>query len=110
MLFRSVDVKGFKAKGRPITNEEYAKYLSETGSDTLPASWNSTAMTNGTNGATNGSAGSTGHFDKFLEGKAVRTVYGSVPLKYALHWPVSACYDELAGCATYMGGRIPTME
>ena len=28
----------------------------------------------------------------------------------ALDWPVSASYDELAGCAAYMGGRIPTME
>jgi hypothetical protein len=33
-----------------------------------------------------------------------------VPLKLALDWPVSASYDELAGCAAYMGGRIPTVE
>lgn len=46
----------------------------------------------------------------FLEGKAVRTVYGPVPLKYALHWPVSASYDELADCAKWMGGSIPTLE
>jgi L-histidine Nalpha-methyltransferase / hercynylcysteine S-oxide synthase len=46
----------------------------------------------------------------YLEGIAVRTVYGLVPLKYALHWPVIASYDELASCATWMGGRIPTME
>jgi L-histidine Nalpha-methyltransferase / hercynylcysteine S-oxide synthase len=46
----------------------------------------------------------------YLEGIAVRTVYGLVPLKYALHWPVFASYDELASCATWMGGRIPTME
>lgn len=46
----------------------------------------------------------------FLEGKAVRTVYGLVPLKYALDWPVFASYDELAGCAAWMGGRIPTFE
>lgn len=25
-------------------------------------------------------------------------------------WPVVASYDELAGCAQWMGGRIPTME
>jgi hypothetical protein len=37
-------------------------------------------------------------------------VYGSVPLKYALDWPIHASYDELAGCAAWMGGRIPTME
>lgn len=46
----------------------------------------------------------------FLEDKAVRTVYGPVLLKYALDWPVFASYDELAGCASWMGGRIPTFE
>jgi len=40
----------------------------------------------------------------------VRTVFGTVPLKLALGWPVVASYDELAGCAQWMGGRIPTME
>lgn len=40
----------------------------------------------------------------------MRTVYGPVPLKYALDWPVFASYDELSGCAIWMGGRIPTME
>lgn len=37
-------------------------------------------------------------------------MYGPVPLRFALDWPVSASYDELAGCAAYMGGRIPTVE
>lgn len=37
-------------------------------------------------------------------------MYGPVPLEYALDWPVSASYDELAGCASWMGGRIPTAE
>lgn len=37
-------------------------------------------------------------------------MYGLVPLKYALDWPVFASYDELAGCAAWMGGRIPTFE
>ena len=46
----------------------------------------------------------------FLENKFVRTVYGLVPLKYALDWPVFASYDELAGCAAFMGGIIPTVE
>lgn len=48
--------------------------------------------------------------DAYLEGIAVRTVYGLVPLKYTLHWPVFASYDELSSCATWMGGRIPTAE
>jgi hypothetical protein len=40
----------------------------------------------------------------------VKTVFGTVLLKYALDWPVVASYDEVAGCAQWMGGRIPTME
>jgi hypothetical protein len=48
--------------------------------------------------------------ESYLSGKSVRTVYGLVPLKYALDWPVFASYDELAGCAAWMGGRIPTLE
>jgi L-histidine Nalpha-methyltransferase / hercynylcysteine S-oxide synthase len=64
-----------------------------------------------TNRYTNGhSSGSTPLTKKFLEGKAVRTVYGPVPLKYALDWPVFASFDELSGCASWMGGRIPTLE
>jgi formylglycine-generating enzyme required for sulfatase activity len=103
---REVEVKAFKAKGRPITNGEYAKYLSSTGKDTLPASWKSDDQTNGINGFTDDSS----KLASFLHGKTVRTVYGSVSLKLALDWPVSASYDELAGCAAYMGGRIPTVE
>lgn len=59
------------------------------------------------NGQQNGA--STQYLTKaYLESIAVRTVYGPVPLKFALHWPVSASYDDLSGCATWMGGRIPT--
>ena len=46
----------------------------------------------------------------FLKGKMVRTVYGLVPLEHALDWPVFASFDELKGCAAWMGGRIPTFE
>jgi L-histidine Nalpha-methyltransferase / hercynylcysteine S-oxide synthase len=64
-----------------------------------------------TNGYTNGHSDVSSPPTKaFLEGKAVRTVYGPVPLKYALDWPVFASYDELAGSASWMGGRIPTFE
>lgn len=63
------------------------------------------------NGYTNGRAnGGKALPDAFLEGKSVRTVYGLVSLKYALDWPIFASYDELSGCATWMGGRIPTFE
>lgn len=105
----------------------------------LPASWaevssdrstngtNATNGTNGVNGAQNGTNGysnglSNGQFngytdklavdlpEKFIQDKCVRTVYGLVPLKFALDWPVFASYDEMAGCAAWMGGRIPTFE
>jgi formylglycine-generating enzyme required for sulfatase activity len=46
----------------------------------------------------------------FARTTAVRTVFGPVPLKHALDWPVAASYDELAGCAAWMGGRIPTAD
>jgi hypothetical protein len=67
---------------------------------------------NGANGHSNDTSTGT-HSDlpeAFLKDKAVRTVYGLVPLKHALDWPVFASYDELAGCAAWLGGRIPTIE
>ncbi|TGO15794.1 hypothetical protein BTUL_0036g00130 [Botrytis tulipae] len=115
---REVLVRSFEAKGRPITNEEYAFYLEQTHESKIPASWiksrQSNGYTNGTsngysNGSTNGSA-SPRLSKAYLEDKAVRTVYGPVPLEYALDWPVFASYDELSGCAIWMGGRIPTVE
>ncbi|KAI1386175.1 C-type lectin protein [Hypoxylon trugodes] len=112
---RRVQVHGFQAKGRPITNEEYALYMYNTKTTTPPASWaEQPNHTNSSNGQTNGGSGEVD--DKqaippaFLEGKAVRTVYGLVPLKHALDWPVFASYDELSGCAAWLGGRIPTFE
>ncbi|CAA9965073.1 Methyltransf 33 multi-domain protein [Pyrenophora teres f. maculata] len=115
---RSTHVKSFRAKARPITNGEYATYLSKTGKTEIPASWCEqpyyNAKATGTpkrdsviNGHQNGTNGST---TSITEGKFVRTVFGTVPLKLALNWPVVASYDELAGCARWMGGRIPTME
>lgn len=70
--------------------------------------------THDTNGRTNGHSGHENGTsevrESFLEGKFVRTVYGLVPLKYALDWPLFASYDELVGCASWMGGRIPSFE
>jgi hypothetical protein len=96
-------------------------YLENTDSHEIPASWadrervdiDTNGFFNGANGYSNGH--NNGEKGKaltkvFLDGKSVRTVYGLVPLQYALDWPVFASYDELAGCAAYMGGRIPTVE
>ena len=111
-----MNVHAFKAKARPITNGEYAKFLIETGKDQIPASWTHLHLTSGTNG-TNGTNGVNGYhvngeaaLHDLIDDKAIRTVYGPVPLKYALEWPVAASYDELVECAKYLGGRIPTLE
>ncbi|KAF5583029.1 TAD2-tRNA-specific adenosine deaminase 2 [Fusarium pseudocircinatum] len=120
---RQTKVHAFQAQGRAITNEEYAQYLYNSRIEHIPASWSAikntdtNGATNGshTNGSSNGYSNGNGHHasqvpDSFIQDKFVRTVYGLVPLKYALDWPVFASYDELAGCAAWMGGRIPTFE
>ncbi|EKD20037.1 uncharacterized protein L3040_002286 [Drepanopeziza brunnea f. sp. 'multigermtubi'] len=116
---RSVVVPAFKAQARAITNEDYARYLEQTHASKIPASWTESVTNGHTNGVSNvySNGNSNGHAitstpltKEYLDGKFVRTVYGLVPLMFALHWPVFASYDELAGCAKWMGGRIPTLE
>jgi formylglycine-generating enzyme required for sulfatase activity len=111
---RSVDVKSFSAKARPITNGEYAAYLDAVRSKSIPASWAETKIRHDSPaGSTNGemdTANEKNEGTPLTVGKAVRTVFGPVPLKHALDWPVMASYDELAGFAAWSGGRIPTME
>jgi len=111
---RSAHVKSFRAKARPISNGEYAAYLDNTGRHDIPASWceNPTSNVDAKrdsvlNGLHTGTNGASQHI---IDARYVRTVYGNVPLKFAMGWPVVASYDELAGCAQWMGGRIPTME
>lgn len=115
----AVDVPAFRAQARPITNGEYAAYLlatATTGKSTdiqLPASWVAKDLANGINGFADLSGPAdvdSAELSAFVRGKAVRTVYGKIPLALALDWPVAASYDELNGCAAYLGGRIPTME
>ncbi|OCK78313.1 hypothetical protein K432DRAFT_383967 [Lepidopterella palustris CBS 459.81] len=110
---RKVHVGKFFAKARPITNGEFAEYLEKTGNKNLPASWcESPYITHCQNG--NEPSLSITGFDGYANGSSsgtyVRTVFGAVPLKHALDWPVVASYDELVSCANWMGGRIPTME
>ncbi|KAL2159435.1 hypothetical protein VTH06DRAFT_2440 [Thermothelomyces fergusii] len=133
---RRVRVHSFQAQGRPISNEEYARYLYTIRTTKIPASWAQvpgravkasdearapgggsdgaeTSRKDSENGYVNGHGMSTSGValpESFLEDKAVRTVYGLVPLKHALDWPVFASYNELADCAAWMGGRIPTFE
>ena len=117
---RFIDVPAFEAQARPLTNEDYARFLDQTSQINLPASWTSVKEHTGdehvgesTNGYSNG-VFLNGHTPDigaaFLDHKYVRTVYGPVPLIYALDWPVFASYDELSRCAKWMNGRIPTSE
>ena len=116
---RHAKVRSFVAKARPITNEEYARYLEQTHNERIPASWAKESKSNGVassdrqmNGFANGahSHENAPVSQTFLAAKSVRTLYGLVPLSLALDWPVMASYDELASCAKWMNGRIPSLE
>lgn len=111
---RETRVHSFEAKARPITIGEYAEYLQEMGISKVPESWKTLSSppvdTSQMNGATTNGSVTSKLTEAFLANKAVRTVYGLVPLAQALTWPCSASYDELNGCAAWMGGRIPTAE
>lgn len=100
-----------------LTLAQYARYLYSKGISKIPASWTRVPVQDNGNGEetnghhSNGTSADTSTLpDAFLRDKAVRTVYGPVPLAHALDWPVFASYDELASCAAWMGGRIPTFE
>ncbi|KAK6501916.1 hypothetical protein TWF481_009735 [Arthrobotrys musiformis] len=101
-------VESFEFFSRPITNGEYALYLESTKTTSYPKSW----TTNGRNSNTNvvAEVNRDDPVPEALDGLFVKTVFGPVPLVYAQHWPVIASYDELNGCANWMGGRLPTRE
>jgi L-histidine Nalpha-methyltransferase / hercynylcysteine S-oxide synthase len=100
------------ALGPPFNTTQYARYMYDTSIEKVPASWAESVnkASHTVNGYTNGHSSASPLPGSFLSGKSVRTIFGLVPLKYALDWPVFASYDELAGCAAWMGGRIPMFE
>ncbi|KAL8630666.1 hypothetical protein Q9189_003589 [Teloschistes chrysophthalmus] len=114
------EVPAFQAKARPLTNEDYVRYLCATERHEIPASWVCTHDRAKPSGPTGEILTKpikpylNGHSepveDSFVRDKCVRTVYGPVSLEHALAWPVYASYDELAGCAKWMNGRIPTAD
>lgn len=117
---RLVDVPAFEAQARPLTNEDYARYLYHTGQEAVPTSWVSERSSHSAPGDQRESFVN-GHSsyqnglgppltDAYLSGKSIKTVYGPIALEHALDWPVFASYDELSGCATWMNGRIPSAE
>ena len=81
---RIVDVPAFEAQARPLTNEDYARYLYHTGQDAMPASWVSErsshsapadrreALVNGDGSYQNGL--SPPLTNAYLSGKSIRTV------------------------------------
>lgn len=111
---RSRTVAQFEAKARPITNGDYARFLIDTRSTDFPTSWtfhdpaNDKSLIGDYGSLANGYSSS--QLDEFLKGKAVRTVYGPVPLVHALDWPCCGSYDQLFRLADSKGCRIPTAE
>ncbi|EPQ32309.1 uncharacterized protein PFL1_00505 [Pseudozyma flocculosa PF-1] len=84
---RKVETGAFKISAMPITNGQFAEFLSATGSADAPASWVEVP----------------GRPDRH-----VRTVYGPVEMDVAKHWPVQASGAQLAAYARWKGGRLPT--
>ena len=106
---RKVLVREFMAQARPITNHEYADYLLASFSFKFPASW--VQEPDDGKALIDSHDGTLSQLGSLLGTRtSVRTVFGLVPLRYALHWPVMASYDELAAFAKWVGGRIPTLE
>jgi formylglycine-generating enzyme required for sulfatase activity len=115
---RSIHVPAFEAQARPLTNEDYARFLDQTSQQKIPVSWISgktkASQSNNREYANCDSTYMNGAGPRltnaYLRDKSVRTVFGPVPLEHALDWPVFASYDELSACAAWMNGRIPTVE
>ncbi|KAL4071260.1 C-type lectin protein [Scleroderma yunnanense] len=82
---RVVEVKQVKMEWRPVTNADFLAYFKDNKQVGLPASWVDSE-----------------------EGIQVRTVYGSVPMEIAQHWPVLTSYDAMSAYAKSRGGRLPT--
>ncbi|KAF3911734.1 hypothetical protein AA313_de0205244 [Arthrobotrys entomopaga] len=101
-------ISSFQAFSRPITNGEYATYLEAIQSKELPKSWTVDGRNHSTDTIAEEDGGDS--TPSAFKGLFVKTVFGPVPLVYAQFWPVIASYDELSGCAAWMGGRLPTRE
>ncbi|TPX36358.1 hypothetical protein SmJEL517_g01524 [Synchytrium microbalum] len=93
-----VNVKPFSIQDRPVVIEEYFNFLVQHGgdgwqsSDKVPASWSFEE------------GGSADQVDSWR----VKTVFGKLPLKHALHWPVSCSVEQASAYAVIQGRRLPT--
>jgi len=115
---RLVSVPAFEAQARPLSNEDYARFLDQTKRSALPASWICDSSNPSRSHEEIQGEGKEAYMNgisppltkAYLKDKFVRTLYGPVPLAYALDWPIYASYDELSECAAWMNGRIPNAE
>ncbi|OGM51004.1 hypothetical protein ABOM_000276 [Aspergillus bombycis] len=111
----SVSVPEFEAQARPVCNEEYARYLFTTGKRTIPITWtqdpNASLAASG-NATLNQLMSDNGDIalTQFIASLAIKTVYGPVPLAWALDWPLMASYNEVEGYAEWVEARIPSLH
>lgn len=106
---RTREVAAFEVRSLPITNADFVKHMLNQGLTKIPVSWIiPTKDQNEDHALLDGHTNTP--FAEFIKDKAVRTVYGPIPLLFALDWPAMGSYDELSYCAKSMGGRIPTSE
>ncbi|KAI5310741.1 hypothetical protein KEM55_002670 [Ascosphaera atra] len=125
---QKLKVSTFEASSRPITNREYVLAMERNPSITQPACWirlPESRYSVWKNEAVwlhlrtvrvlppNLARGAKYHEDQptidFVSRFEVRTIYGPVPLAYALDWPVMASFDQLSAYASLQGCRIPTL-
>lgn len=112
----SVSMPEFEAQARPVCNEEYAEYLVANGIERVPISWSETPTALLEHAATflNGNASKLVDngvaLKQFVSNHTVKTVYGPVPLAFALDWPLMASYNEVEGYAKWAKARIPTLH
>ena len=107
---RKREVASFNVRTLPITNGDFINYLIDTGKTKVPMSWTISSDQQSLPDLSLLDGYASPSFADFVKGKAIRTVYGPVPLLHALDWPAMGSYDELAACACHLGGRIPSLE
>ncbi|KAE8417512.1 C-type lectin protein [Aspergillus pseudocaelatus] len=105
-----VSVKGFEAQARPVSILDYATYLVKTSrKDCLPVTWST-----GSPGVPDRNVASNPlgepNVEEFVDSLTVKTVYGPLPLRLALDWPVYTSYNEAVGYAEWTGTRLPTLH
>ncbi|GMG32564.1 unnamed protein product [Aspergillus oryzae] len=104
-----VSVQGFEAQARPASILDYAIYLVKTSQkDCLLVTWSTVS------GLPDRSIASSPQSDpvieEFIDGLALKTVYGLLPVRLALDWPIYTSYNEAEGYAEWAGARLPTLH